>query len=503
MLFQRYLIWLTLSAAACTAQTVSPEGAEKELFAARYKKAAELYGKLLVKDPADPRAYYGLIRSLIEDHRSEEAYSKAAEALERFPKNASVQAAAGLAAYRKGDIGKAQQHFLAALQFDAGDAGALCGLASINEKVSRFKSARNLLLQAYRKSPGDPELMLARANTLKGAEHIAALREALAVYDPDSDEARGLRAHIADDIAVGDRKLRRLISPYEKSKIKLFLIQNGLRNPRGVGVRVQFSQHESARLMLDTGASGISVSAKFAERAGLEKLGRESRDAKGIGDKQAEPSHLHIAPEVRIGDVVFADYPISAFPSAKSSDFDGLIGADVFKRFLVTIDFPDLEIALEPRPADNFADPDGPIDASTTVPPGFQRVFRFGDHLAVPTSINNGKSTLFLIDSGSSSNLVDDTIARDSSKVYRDDSVRVKGIQGEVKQTSMADHVSLVFAGFRQDNSSLIAISLESLSDGMGVAFGGILGMPVLRQMVFTVDYQEGIVRFEYKRPLR
>jgi len=68
----------------------------------------------------------------------------------------------------------------------------------------------------------------------------------------------------------------------------------------------------------------------------------------------------------------------------------------------------------------------------------------------------------------------------------------------------MADHVSLVFAGFRQDNASLMAISLErSLSDEMGVAFGGIFGMPVLRQMVFTVDYLEGIVRFEYKKPLR
>jgi hypothetical protein len=498
LVFRRHLIWLMLCAAVGTAQD-----AEKELFAARYKNAADLYGKLLANDAADPRAYYGLIQSLIKDHRSQEAYSKATEALEQFPKNASVQAAAGLAAYRKGDIGKAQEYYIAALKIDPGDAGALRGMASINEKVSRFKTARNLLLEAYRKSPGDPQLMLAHANTLKGVEHIAALREALAVYDPDTEEARGLRAHIADDIAVGDRKLRRLISPYEKSKIKLFLIQDGLKNPRGVGLRVQFNQHQSAQLLLDTGSSGISVSAKFAERAGLEKLGEESRDAKGIGDKQAEPEHLYIAPEVRIGDVVFADYPISAFKSAKSSDFDGLIGADVFRRFMVSIDFPEREITLEPRPASNSADSDGPTDASTAVPAGFQRVFRFGDHLAVPTSINSGKSSLFLIDSGSSSNLVDETIARDSSKVYRDDSVRVKGIQGEVKQTSMADHVTLVFGGFRQDNSNVVAISLAGMSDGMGVAFGGILGMPVLRQMVFTVDYLEGIVRFEYKKPMR
>jgi hypothetical protein len=143
------------------------------------------------------------------------------------------------------------------------------------------------------------------------------------------------------------------------------------------------------------------------------------------------------------------------------------------------------------------------MDAATALPSGFQRVFRFGDHLAVPASINNGRSTLFLIDSGASSNLIDDAIARESSKVYRDDLTKVSGIQGAVKQTSRADHVSLVFAGFRQENPSLVAISLESMSDSMGVAFGGLIRMPVLRQMALTIDYQEGIVRFLHKNSMR
>jgi hypothetical protein len=65
--------------------------------------------------------------------------------------------------------------------------------------VSKFKAARELLLEAYRYSPDDPQLMSVRANSLKGAEHIAALEKILAVYDPESDEARGLRAHIASD----------------------------------------------------------------------------------------------------------------------------------------------------------------------------------------------------------------------------------------------------------------------------------------------------------------
>ncbi len=51
-------------------------------------------------------------------------------------------------------------------------------------------------------------LMTAKANSLKGAEHIAALEKILAIYDPESDEARGLRSHIARDRAIGDRKTK-------------------------------------------------------------------------------------------------------------------------------------------------------------------------------------------------------------------------------------------------------------------------------------------------------
>jgi hypothetical protein len=69
--------------------------------------------------------------------------------------------------------------------------------------------------------------MLAKANSLKGADHIAALEKVLAIYDPESDEARGLRAHIAIDRAIGDRKIRRLTSAYESASIKLLPLWDG------------------------------------------------------------------------------------------------------------------------------------------------------------------------------------------------------------------------------------------------------------------------------------
>ena len=495
----RFRIKALLVTLACLARAGTLQDAEKELFAARYKQAAVLYSKVLETDPSEPAAYYGLVRSLLKDHRSREAYQVAAEALGKNPQAPGVLTAAGLAAYRGGDVAKAEEYFRSALRLDGGYAGALQGLAAINRLVSNFKTARDLVLAAYHSSPNDPQLIIARAGTLKGAEHIAALREALAILDPESEEGRELKAHIANDVAAGNRERMRLASPYQKATIKLFTILDGPRNPRGVGIRVRINQRQNLQLLLDTGASGISVSPKAAERAGLEMLGDVSTDAKGIGDESAQPTYRYVASEVRIGEVAFADFPISVFRSAKSQDFDGLIGADVFDAFIMTIDFPKLELSLDPRPAGPWTPNDEPVNAG---PPfaGFHRVYRLGDHLAVPTRINDGKPTIFLIDSGSSSNLIDTEIGGQSAGVYKDDRAAVRGIEGKVSQTSRADHVTLLFAGFRQESPSLYAISLEKLSDTMGIAFGGILGWPVLSQLSVTIDYREGTVHFEHKK---
>jgi len=76
----------------------------------------------------------------------------------------------------------------------------------------------------------------------------------------------------------------------------------------------------------------------------------------------------------------------------------------------------------------------------------------------------------------------------------------LKGIQGRVKEVGRASQVTLVFAGFKQENPDLLAMSLEKLSDSTGVAIAGVLGMPVLWHMKLTVDYRDGSVRFEYRR---
>jgi tetratricopeptide (TPR) repeat protein len=505
------LVAATSLAFVCSASAFDDTGsnrttdAQSELFAGRYEHASSLYSKILGEQPQESDAWYGLVRAEIELHHSQKAYAAAEQALVKAPRSAGAETAAGLATYRRGDLSDAQTHFRTALSIKSDYPGALSGLASIYSAISMPKSARDLRLRAYRQSPDDPQLMLAYANTLKGPEHIVALEAALRRMDPTIEQARNLRVHIANDRAVGDRKLRRLVSPYQSNRIKLSLILDGPQRRRGVAVRLILNQKETVKLLLDTGASGIAISPRLAEKAGLDAISGETSEAKGIGDAQASSAISYLASEVRVGDVVFADYPVAVFRNAQSADFDGLIGADVFARFLVKIDFPQMEMSLEPRAgAAEIDDEAGPIDAGAPAP-GFFRIFRFGDHLAIPTGIEGGRagehSALFLLDSGSSANLIDTDTAKQATDVSADSRITVKGVQGKVDKTSRASHVSLIFAGFRHDNPDLIAISLEKMGDSMGVGFGGILGLPVLGSLSVTIDYRDGTVKLEYKKP--
>jgi tetratricopeptide (TPR) repeat protein len=475
--------------------------ARKELFAARYENAAKSYLRLVAEQPASGDAWYGLVRAELEAHQAKEAYSAANEAIQKVPQTAGAQTAAGIAAWRKGELTEAEGYFRAALKLNPDYPGALRGLATIYTSLSKFRTARDLRLRAWHQSPDDPELMLAHANTLKGADHIAALEAILHLLDRDTEQARNLRVHIANDRAIGDTKVRRLVSPYQNSTIKLFWIMDGPSQRRGLGVRVQLNGKQNTRLLVDTGASGIAISPKVAERAGLKAVSGESSETKGVGDGKTQSTVAYLASEVRVGDVTFADYPIQVFRSAQSADHDGLIGADVFQRFIVKIDVAHLAMGLETRPQAAPEDSDEPVDGSDTLLAGFHRVLRFGNHLGLPTSINGSRNVLFMVDSGSSINLIDTESAKKFAYAAEDPRVVVQGVQGKVNKVSIADRVTLTFAGLRQENPNLIAIGLDRLSDDMGVQFAGVLGMPVLSQLTVTIDYREGTVRFEYKKP--
>ena len=55
------------------------------------------------------------------------------------------------------------------------------------------------------------------------------------------------------------------------------------------------------------------------------------------------------------------------------------------------------------------------------------------------------------------------------------------------------------FAGFAQKNLAMTAIDTWELSHRLGTEISGFLGLPVLDLFTLTIDYRDGLVKFERK----
>jgi len=110
--------------------------AEKELFAARYEHAAELYSRLVHDDPGFAAGYYGLVRAHISGYRAHRCLCRGRRGPSPRADTADAQCAAAMAAWRRGDVLDAERLFKKGYKLNPNFAGAFYGLASVYSSIS-------------------------------------------------------------------------------------------------------------------------------------------------------------------------------------------------------------------------------------------------------------------------------------------------------------------------------------------------------------------------------
>ena len=488
------LLILTAAAAPLCAEDLLGSARQHD-FARRNRQAVEAYRAVVQARPGFFEAWEGMIRCLIRDKRAGEAYRAWDEASRQPGTDAFRKTAEGHILFRQAEFDKADAAYVEAIRLDSRAALAYVGLASLHGLISQNESAANVANLAYRLMPQNPTAILARAYELEDPDaHIAALEQALALFDPSSEEARALRIHVASDRQIGNRDARVLESPYTAAELRLEQLDP--RNDTRYALTVLLNNRKKVRMLLDTGASGVSLKSSVVKSAGLEQLAQEGSEVKGVGDKRAPLSFSYLVESLAIGPVRFRDYVVSV--SDRQGGMDGIVGADVFSQFLVTLDFPARRLLLAPYPG-----LEGPPSRTKAINgerrAGTHRVFRKGNHLFLPVTVNQKASRLFLIDSGAFTNLISADFAREQTKLSHNEGVKIHGVQGEVDKVFNASRVELTFAGLRQNNSGMLAFDFTKLSNEFGFEIGGIIGMPILERLRLTIDYRNGAVEMRYR----
>lgn len=459
-------------------------------------------------------AYIGLARVYLKQEKPNDAFAAATNAVALTPGKTPAITALGEVYFRQGKMKLAEDSFLNPQKVCDIDARSYLGMAKIYRATSNYKREKRAIGRAYKLDPQDPDIERVYMDTLSRPEQIKFLQDYLSrETNDDAEDRAGLVRELAvlQDQVQGTGRGCRITSKLTDTETPLEPLLEDPKHIRGYGLKIKVNG-VPAKLLLDTGAGGIVVDKRIADRAGVKKVAEAA--AGGIGDKGFASGYLGFANSIQVGDLQFEGCYIQVLNRRSVFGDDGLIGSDVFESYLVDIDFPDAKFKLSALPAyPDASTKDDPAQASLEssselrdhvhdryVAPEMKKytpVFRFYHMLLIPTSVNNSPPTLFALDTGAFANTITPEAARQVTKLNRDEDLRVEGINGEVKNVYTST-VSLKFAYFKREREELTTFSLDSTSKALGTEVSGLLGFVMLYMLDIKIDYRDGLVNFTY-----
>lgn len=463
-----------------------------------YVKAIPLLKTAIAANPKDAVRQAALLSALVYQGAVDDASDLADADADLFPNSPEVLAARGEFAFYMGDMPAAEKLWVTAANLNNAVARAYYGLYRLYRAASMYRTARLRCLKAHEIDPDDALITKAWLGLIP-PEKRRELLPAFAAAHPWL--YRKYDISVQTDEAVKDeinqRKPFELDGDRKEEDLRLIELLDGPTRVRGVGLEFSLNGSRPLRLLLDTGASGVLLKQSAIDKAGLEHLG--STESWGVGDKGVRSGFVSVADDCRIGPLKYKTCVVHAFEGKGrlAGDEDGLIGADVFSSYLIFIDFQRHSMHLTPLPV-RPPNPQGYDREAGADRAGFTPVYRFGHALTVSTKLNGKSTGLFLLDTGAMMSNVDSTFARLSTKIHGDDRLHVHGVSGEVKDVFEADKALIEFSVFRQRNIGLTAFNLNNTPEHQEVRLDGILGLPVLSLFRLTLDYRNGLVKFDY-----
>jgi tetratricopeptide (TPR) repeat protein len=527
----------TASPAADSPSSPSSSSLTEALDLYRHGKlddAVAKYQAIIQQDSKAGDAYAGLARTYLKQEKIQEAFEAAQKGVSSAPDSMAAHTALGEVLFRQAKMGESEQEFVNVVNSGKADPRAYLGLARIYDAYSLFAKARTMINRAHDRDPNDPEIQRRWMGTLPRGERIKLLEEYLAKpTNDDAEQYESLQRYLEYLKARSQQpnKSCKLVSKVKATETPLEPMLIDPRHIHGYGLKVKVNG-QSSRLLLDTGASGLLINRKMAEKAGLQRL--SATKISGVGDKEGPSGYVAFADSIKIGDLEFQNCPVEVSEKRSVMEDDGLIGADVFSSFLVTIDFPNQKLRLSELPKrpnetekevslqtseedDPAIEPEEHADDKAAIekkppspPPGpqdryvapemqsFTKIFRFGHELLIPTRVSDAPPKLFLIDTGGFANMISPDAAREVTKVHSDSRMQIRGLSGTVKNVYSADKAVIQFSHFKQENQDLIAFDMSKISKHTGTEVSGILGFAMLRMLTMKIDYRDGLVDFDY-----
>jgi tetratricopeptide (TPR) repeat protein len=465
-----------------------PTPAEAAYGQAKYELADGLYLQALLAKPDDLELNSALVHTLLHEGRIADAWTRANKAAAEAPRSAGALTSLAEVQLRKG------QPWLAAQTLDSAASADHCyaRIHLIRSRIFRidsmYASERAELQSAYQIDPSDADIRRAWQHTVNPANDIVRIEESLATMpnlEPDirekaSASAKGMMSLLSENSQTCESApitapvTLPLLASYENVK-QVTSYKIGVEFPKG-----------KAKLGIDTAASGLYIS-----RALADSLGFQHAEGAPAGTVQAENLH--------IGALEFRNCMVGVSDTPFAGGADGFIGTDVFAPYLVSLNFPQAKLELEPLPH-------RPDEQKNALPgdrysgPGMQSytpVYHKNQYLLVPVMINKKDRRLFVLDTGIRLSTMTPEVAHAVSGTRMNFTNSIPTVSG-AKVQIYRDSFDLQFANLSLDHKDhILEFDPSTIEQNAGMEVAGMLGFDILQSLVIHIDYRDGLLGFD------
>jgi tetratricopeptide (TPR) repeat protein len=476
-------------AAACSevpAHEATP--AETAYQHGKYEVADSLYVQALLGKPDDLELNSALVHTLLHEGRIADAWTRANKAAIGAPHSASALTSLAEVQLRKG------QPWLAVQTLDSAAAADPCyaRIHLIRSRIFRidsmYASERAELQAAYQIDPTDPDIRRSWQHTVNPANDIVRIEESLATMpnlEPEIREKASASATAMMSLLSENSQTCQSAPIAAPVALPLLASYETVKEIKSYKIGVEFPKGK-ARLNVDTAASGLYISRTLAESLGLQHA-----EGSPAGTVQADSIH--------IGALEFRNCMVGVSDTPFAQGVDGFIGTDVFAPYLVSLNFPQAKLELEPLPH-------RPDEQKNALPgdrysgPGMQSyapVYHKSQYLLVPVMIDKKDRRLFVLDTGIRLSTMTPEVAHAVSGTRLNFTNPMPSVSGPPLQI-YRDSFDLQFANLSLDHKDhILEFDPSTIEQSAGMEVAGMLGFDILQSLVIHIDYRDGLVGFD------